>query len=151
MYKLIVVDDEPLVQAGIRSMLDWSELNIQISGTAMNGQAALKLIEEQDPDFVITDVKMPVMSGLELIRICRERYGSERPLFIILTSFEDFHMVKEAITYQVTDYLVKLELTPEALREAVSRVTEKIRQSAGKNAPPMPFPIFSAKSFLSAC
>ena len=150
MYKLIVVDDEPLVQAGIRSMLDWSELNIEISGTAMNGQAALKLIEEQDPDFVITDVKMPVMNGLELIRICRERYGSERPLFIILTSFEDFHMVKEAITYQVTDYLVKLELTPEALREAVSRVTEKIRQSAGKNAPPNAISyLFREKFFIS--
>ncbi len=73
MYKLLIVDDEPLVQAGIKSMLNWAELNIEISGTAMNGQAALKMIEEQTPDFVITDIKMPVMSGLELIRTCRER------------------------------------------------------------------------------
>lgn len=135
MYKLLIADDEPLVQAGIKSMLDWRELNIEISGTAMNGQAALKLIEEQNPDIVITDIKMPVMSGLELIRLCRERYGSERPLFIILTSYEDFHMVKEALTYQVTDYLVKLELTPENLKEAVGRVMDKMGHSEN-NAPP---------------
>lgn len=149
MYKLLIVDDEPLVQAGIRSMLDWSELNIEISGTAMNGQAALKLIEEQNPDFVITDVKMPVMSGLELIRICRERYGSKRPQFIILTSYEDFHMVKEALTYQVTDYLIKLELTPETLREAVNRVMERMEQSAERTASPNPITLlFSEKFFI---
>lgn len=86
-------------------------------------------MEEQIPDIVITDIKMPVMSGLELIRCCRERFGSERPCFIILTSYEDFHTVKEAITYQVTDYLVKLELTPDALRDAILRVTERLDQS----------------------
>ena len=68
MYKLLIVDDEPLVQVGIKSMLNWAELNTEIIGTAVNGQAALKTIEEQSPDIVITDVKMPVMSGLELIR-----------------------------------------------------------------------------------
>ena len=46
MYQLLIVDDEPLVQAGIRSMLNWKEMNIDICGTAMNGQAALKIIEE---------------------------------------------------------------------------------------------------------
>lgn len=129
MYKLLIVDDEPLVQVGIKSMLNWSELNIEVIGTAVNGQAAFKMIEEQAPDIVITDIKMPVMNGLELIRLCRERCGSERPCFIILTSYENFHMVKEAITYQVTDYLVKLELTPETLKEAINRVMERIRQS----------------------
>ncbi len=135
MYKLLIVDDEPLVQVGIKSMLNWGELNIEIAGTAVNGQAALRLIEEQSPDIVITDIKMPVMSGLELIRLCRERYGNERPRFLILTSYEDFHMVKEAITYQVTDYLVKLELTPESLRDAMLRVTEQIRRTEEKHPP----------------
>ena len=60
MYQLLIVDDEPLVQAGIRSMLNWNEMNIEICGTAMNGQAALKIIEEKSTDIVITDIKMPV-------------------------------------------------------------------------------------------
>lgn len=135
MYKLLVVDDEPLIQVGIKSMVNWTELNIDLIGTAANGQAALKMIADGAPDIVITDLKMPVMSGLELIRNCRERYGSERPWFIILTSYEDFHMAKEALTYQVTDYLVKLELTPDALREAIGRVTERIQQSENRFVP----------------
>ncbi len=122
MYKILIVDDEPLVQVGIKSMLDWGKLDMEICGTAANGQTALKLVEEQAPDIVITDIKMPVLSGLDLIRICRERYGNTRPQFIILTSYEDFHMAKEALTYQVSDYLVKLELTPENLSEALSKV-----------------------------
>lgn len=133
MYKLLIVDDEPLVQVGIKSMLNWAELNIEVIGTAVNGQAALKIMEEQSPDIVITDVKMPVMSGLELIRQCREQYGSDNPYFIILTSYEDFHMVKEAITYQVTDYLVKMELTPASLTEAIERVLKRIQESESKD------------------
>ena len=78
MYKLLIVDDEPLVQVGIKSMLDWSKYNIEICATALNGQAALQIIEEKRPDIVMTDIKMPVMSGLDLIRICRERYGNEK-------------------------------------------------------------------------
>lgn len=135
MYKLLIVDDEPLVQVGIKSMVNWAELNIELAGTAMNGQIALNMIAEQSPDIVITDLKMPVMSGLELIKSCREQYGSERPWFIILTSYEDFHMVKEAMTYQVTDYLVKLELTTDSLREAIKRATDRIRQSEKRFIP----------------
>lgn len=134
MYKLLIVDDEPLIQVGIKSMVNWEKLNIELVGTAMNGQIALNMIEESSPDIIITDLKMPVMDGMELIRLCRERYGGERPWFIILTSYEDFHLVKEAITYQVTDYLVKLELTPDSLTEAISRVTEHIRRSESRLA-----------------
>lgn len=126
MYKLLIVDDEPLVQAGIKSMLNWAEMNIEICGTAMNGQVALKIIEEVSPDIVITDIKMPVMNGLELAKVCYERYGSRHPVFIILTSYEDFHMAKEALTYQVANYLVKIELTPESLKDAVVQVMKQI-------------------------
>ncbi len=135
MYKLLIVDDEPLVQVGIKSMLDWGKLNIEVAGTAYGGRQALELIEEQLPDIVITDIKMPVMDGLELIRQCRQKYGNERPFFIILTSYEDFHMVKEALTYQVTDYLVKLELTPETLGEAIGRVTGQLQASGHREMP----------------
>lgn len=118
MYKLLIVDDEPLVQVGIKSMLDWNALDIEVVGTASNGEAALKIIEDTMPDIVITDIQMPILSGLELIRICRERFGAF-PIFLILTSYQDFEMAKQAIAYQVTDYLVKLELDADAVRGAV--------------------------------
>ena len=64
MIKLLIADDEPLVQIGIKSMLNWAEYGIEICGTAMNGQAALEMIEEQSPEIVITDIKMPSMREL---------------------------------------------------------------------------------------
>lgn len=135
MYQVLIVDDEPLVQAGIRSMLNWGELDMEICGTAMNGQAALKIIEDKSPDIVITDIKMPVMSGLEMIKICRERFGQTHPQFIILTSYEDFHMAKEAVSYQVSDYLVKLELTPDTLKDAVNKVKKQLQKTEDRQKP----------------
>lgn len=138
MIKLIIADDEPLVQAGIKSMICWADYDISIVGTASNGAAAYELIKEHDPEIVITDIKMPVMSGLELAAKCHEE-GRKLPLFIILTSYEDFHFVKEALSYQVIAYLIKLELTPETLTEtlqlALKRVSEQqsSMQTAGSS------------------
>lgn len=136
MYKLLIADDEPLVQVGIKSMLPWETMQIEISGIASNGQAALSLIEEDMPDIVITDIKMPIMSGLELARTCQQRFGDHSPAFIILTSYEDFELAREALTYRVSDYLVKLELTPDLLRESIERILARLKDSSTKEELP---------------
>lgn len=127
MFKLLIVDDEPLVQAGIKSMINREESYISIVGVASNGETAYQMIREYDVDIVITDVKMPVMSGLELVRKCREE-GLTLPVFIILTGYEDFHFVKEALTYQAVDYLVKLELTQDMLHQSLDRAIARISE-----------------------
>jgi two-component system response regulator YesN len=132
MINLLIVDDEPLVQAGIKSMLNWGNYNINIVGTAANGAAAYEMINEYSPEIVITDIKMPVMSGLELTKKCYEE-GRLLPVFIILTSYEEFQFVKEAIVYQVVDYLIKLELSPELLGEAVKRAISKVTEINNTN------------------
>ena len=133
MIKLLIVDDEPLVQAGIKSMINWDEHDIHIVGTASNGSIAYDMITQHEPDIVISDIKMPVMTGLELVKKC---YDEKRdfPLFIILTSFEEFPLIKEAISYQVFDYLVKLELTADSLLDTLKRAIEKI-SSAKRDTP----------------
>lgn len=127
MMKLLLADDEPLVQAGIRSMIDWEAHDIHIVGTASNGAAAYEMIEKYSPEIVITDIKMPIMSGLELARKCKEE-DRILPVFIMLTSYEEFQFVKEALTYQVIDYLVKLELTPDLLIETMERAVQKVHE-----------------------
>lgn len=133
MYKLLIVDDEPLVQVGLKSMLDWETLHIEICGIAGNGKEAYDLILQHRPHIVIADIRMPVMSGLELIRKCREEVG-ELPVFIMLTSYEDFEYAREALRYRVVEYLVKLELTPDvlssALENAVSRAEICLKKQA---------------------
>lgn len=125
MINLLIADDEPLVQVGIKSMLNWDLYNINIVGTAMNGAAAYDMILEYKPEIVITDIKMPVLSGLDLAKRIYEE-GRVLPVFIILTSYEEFQYLKEAISYQVIDYLVKLELTPEVLLTSIKRAIEKV-------------------------
>ena len=126
MFNLLIVDDEPLVQIGIKSMLNWQDLGIHICATASNGQEALAAIEEFAPEIVLTDIKMPVMNGLELISICREKH-SELPLFIILTSYEEFALIKEAMKYQVLDYLIKLELDASGLQNVIKKALDKLK------------------------
>lgn len=133
MYKLLIVDDEPLVQVGIKSMLPWNNMNIEIIGIASNGQAALSIMESNMPDIVITDIKMPIMSGLELAKVCIERYEDSSPAFIILTSYEDFSLAREALTYQVSDYLVKIDLTPDILRSSVKKIIQKLEKENKKS------------------
>ena len=111
MLRILLVDDEPLVLIGLQGMLEWEKLGYTVCGTARNGKLALELIEREKPDIVIADVKMPVMDGLTLARTCRER--SALPAFIMLTSFEEFDYIKQAMGAGVVDYLVKLDLTPE--------------------------------------
>ena len=111
MIHILLVDDEPLVLVGIQSMLKWEDYDAEIIGTARNGTQALEFIDHQMPDLVITDIKMPVMDGLQLMSAVREKYGRP-PLFILLTSYEEYQYVKAAINQQAVDYLVKLDQCP---------------------------------------
>jgi two-component system response regulator YesN len=126
-YQILIVDDEPLVQVGLKSMLSREFEEIEILGTASNGRDALTMIEERRPDIVIADIKMPIMTGLELIRESEKRFGAV-PAFIMLTAYEDFHMVRQALASQAVDYLVKIELNSETLHDAIQRAIHRVDQ-----------------------
>ena len=123
--KLLIVDDEPLVQVGIKSMLNWSDLDIEICGVASNGQAALQVIETHHPEIIITDIQMPVMDGLSLIKAVANKYGNI-PVFILLTSYEEFDYVKTAISYHAIDYLIKLDLDADILSTAIEKAKKAV-------------------------
>ena len=125
MYRLLIVDDEPLVQIGLKSMLTGNFENIETVGTAPNGAEALEMIGALRPDIVITDIKMPRMSGLELLKESQRLYG-QIPVFIILTAYEEFDLARQALSGQAVDYLVKIELNKENLKEALKRAQARI-------------------------
>lgn len=119
----MIVDDEPLILAGIVSMLDWEAHQCKIVGKAVNGQQALARMKELRPDIVITDIKMPAMDGIRYMKEAKD--AGEGAEFILLTNLEDFTLAREAIRLGAVDYLVKLELSEEKLAEAVSRVVSR--------------------------
>ncbi|WP_339261238.1 helix-turn-helix domain-containing protein [Paenibacillus sp. FSL R5-0713] len=125
MYKLMIVDDELLMRVGIRSMLNWEEYNFHVVGEAGNGKEALSLALDVMPDLIITDIKMPVMDGLQLIQ---EASGSLKTCkYVILSNFDEFHYVKEALKLGATDYLIKSEITESSLIELLSTVGQKLQ------------------------
>lgn len=134
MIRVLLVDDEPLVLIGMQSILNWGKLGLELVGTARNGADAWTIIQEQHPDIVICDVIMPVMGGLELAEKCRE-VDSALPAFIMLTSFEEFQYVKRSMGLGVVEYLIKIELTAEALEAAVRRAMEYVRKEQVLRAP----------------
>lgn len=125
MMKLLLADDEALSLVGLRSMLPWEEYGIEICATAHNGEEALAAIDRFYPEIVITDIKMPILSGLDVLEESRKRYGN-LPVFIILTSYEEFDFAKKALGLGAVEYLVKLEITQQSLAEAVNKAKARV-------------------------
>lgn len=124
MYRVMIVDDEPLILAGIASLLNWEDWDCSISGKAANGEQALSRMEEQKPDIVITDIKMPGMDGIELMRQVKEK-GWDDVIFILLTNLEEFSLARKAMSLGAVEYLVKMELTEEKLGESLKLAIER--------------------------
>ncbi len=105
LYKLIIVDDEPSVRQGLVNLIDWKQLDIEVIGTASDGEEAFCLINTYRPHIVITDIQMPKLSGLDLIKKTLEY--NIKTKFIILSGYDDFCYAQKAITYKVGSYLLK--------------------------------------------
>lgn len=122
MYRTILIDDEPLILAGIASLIRWEDHDCCIIGKATDSHAALEMILETRPDIIITDIRMPVMDGIELIEACKEKGCLSAVIF--LTNLEDFRLARQAVHLGATDYLVKLDLKPETLILALEQAKE---------------------------
>lgn len=129
MYKLMIVEDELLMRVGIRSMLNWEEYNFYVAGEAGNGKEALELALEVTPDLIITDIKMPIMDGLELIQEASCLLKTCK--YVILSNFDEFHYAKEALKLGAVDYLIKSEITETSLVDLLTTIEEKLKRERG--------------------
>lgn len=111
MYRVIIADDDFLVRTYLKQMIDWQAAGCLIAGEAKNGKEALALAREVKPALVITDICMPVMDGIELIKALRAE--NLAPHILVLSCHDDFHYVREAMLLGIDDYLLKDNLTPE--------------------------------------
>lgn len=105
MWNVIIVDDDILVQKGLKSLISWEHYNLRIRAVLSNGQEAYHYIMHNDVDAVITDIKMPKMSGVELIK--KVRKTDNRIEFLILSGYDDYQYLKEAIRFRVISYMLK--------------------------------------------
>ena len=130
MIKVLIVDDERNIREGINKLIDWESLGCEVVGASANGVSALEFIKDNSVDLVVTDIKMPVMDGLELSKRIREDYPKIK--VIILTAYSEFDMAKKAITFKVSDFIIKNDFMDE-LPKAVSEVVRKIEEERENN------------------
>jgi two-component system response regulator YesN len=135
MYKVMIVDDEPIIRTGIRASVDWSAVGLAMVGDYPNGEAALEALLREPVDILITDIKMPILDGLELTRRAMELCPGIK--VVLMSNYNDFQYVRQGIVLGAMDYILKLTLEPEELVTVLERCIEAIereRQGAGAAA-----------------
>ena len=105
MYTVVIIDDEPWALQGLAEIIDWSRDGFSIIGQFTDPDEAFEFLREKEPDVVFTDIRMPGLSGLDLIEMSkREGLNCE---FVLISSYEDFEAAQKGIRLHVWEYILK--------------------------------------------
>jgi len=125
MYKVVLVDNEQTIRRGIRSIINWAGFGLEVVGEATDGQSALRMINELQPDILITDIKMPHMDGLQLSELALEAFPDLK--VIIISGFDDFKYAQKGIQLGVSGYLLK-PIQQTELEAILRKLSEELRE-----------------------
>ena len=139
MLKVVVVEDEELVRKGIVLTVDWAGAGCAVVGEAANGEEGLEVIRRYRPDLIVTDIRMPKLDGIEMLRRLREE--GNRAHVVFLTAYSDFSYAQSALKLGAADYLLKPFHDGE-LEQAVTRLKQRMdRAGQGGEKGPAPLPL----------
>jgi two-component system response regulator YesN len=122
MHKLLIVDDDQIIRAGMQQSIEWEDHGIRVIGTASNGRECLEMIPECLPDIILTDIKMPFMDGIQLTEAVYRLYPQIK--VVLLTAYEDFKYAQMALNYKVCQYVMKYEHNSEVLKAVLKAAEE---------------------------
>ena len=124
MYRLLIVDDEQIIRQGL-SLLPWAENEIEVVAILKNGIEAEEWINSNEIDILLTDIRMPGISGIDLARIAFQTYPNAQ--VVLLTGYGEFEYAKEAITLGVFDYILKPS-TPAEIIACIKRACQRFQE-----------------------
>lgn len=124
MYKVVIIDDEPIIAEGLSRSISWEKWNCEVAGTALNGEEGMELINRVNPDILFSDICMPGIDGLTMIAGIKSQHPNME--ITILTGFRDFDYAQKAIRLGVTRFLLKPSKMDE-LEEAVEKMTANLK------------------------
>lgn len=153
MYKVVIVDDEPVIVQGLAKMVDWASFGCEVAGSARSGTEGLKIINELKPDILFSDIRMGELSGLAMIAALKSEHRNME--ITILTGYRDFDYAREAVTLGVRRFLLKPSKMQE-INEAVAAMTAALRErektetpeEEGQNTQAGNFIVSTALSFM---
>ena len=133
MIRILLADDEPLILKGLRKLIDWEALGMEIVGQAGDGGELLELLESLRPDLIISDISMPHLSGIDIIKRINERGLPVKVVFI--SAYQEFSYARDAVAFGAVDYLVKPIRKPQleqVLRKAALLINEQQEEERRK-------------------
>jgi two-component system response regulator YesN len=134
MIKVLIVDDDQLVRKGLMFAMPWSDFDMKVVGEANNGKKALEFLENETVNLIITDLNMPVMSGIEFMRTARKLYP--KISIAVLTLHQDFESIQEALRLGAIDFITKVELESEKFNLVLERIYSRINKEQKEDAHP---------------
>ena len=133
---VLIVDDDKLARKGLIAVIDWEQYGLCVVGDVQNGKKALEFLENHPVDLVFTDIDMPEMNGLELMKICKENYPETD--FVIFSVYEDFPFARQALRLGALDYISKIEFDLEECDAIMKKIVETYqnkRREKAENGP----------------
>jgi two-component system, response regulator YesN len=130
MYKVVVVEDEPLILRSIKNSIIKAHSGFYIDGEASNGEDAIDIIEKSQPDVVFTDIRMPILDGLSLVEELRKRMIQAK--IIILSGYQEFDYAKRALKYGVNDYILK-PIDQDYLKDLLEKIYTELENEKIEN------------------
>lgn len=122
MYKVLIIDDESIIRKGIKNIINWKQLDCEVCADANDGIEGIELIKRFLPEIIITDIRMPGLDGLSMIKQVKELVPNSK--IIILTGYRDFDYVQEAIKCGAFDFLLK----PSRIEELTAVLTRAVNE-----------------------
>lgn len=133
--RVILIDDEQTILDGMKQLINWSEHGFQLIGTFSSPLKALDFSLVHAINIVVTDVMMPELNGIELSRLLKQQQPETQ--ILILSSYDEFDMVKDSFKEGVADYLLKPRLSPDFFLNSLTAVSQKIKKSPTKAQSPI--------------
>lgn len=133
MYRVIIAEDEKFVRVGLRSMIHWDSLDMEVVGDAKNGEEAYEFYLRYKPHVILTDLRMPIMDGLDLIR--KIRASDKKTKFIIITCLEEFSLVQQALELGVSSYILKHTSGIEEIEEKLESIRMELDSAKERGVP----------------
>ncbi|WP_100405248.1 response regulator transcription factor [Bacillus solitudinis] len=124
MYNIIIVDDEPVIRSGLKASVEWDKEGLSLLGDFSNGEEAFSIMKENHVDILITDIKMPIMDGLTLMKKALNLYP--KLIVILISSYNEFAYVKEGIKYGAIDYVLKPTLEQEEFLQLIQKCVKRL-------------------------
>ena len=122
MFKVLIIDDEPIIRKGLKNIINWKNFGCEVCGEASDGLDGSELIQKHLPDIIITDIKMPEVDGLTMLRKIRSSVPDSK--IIILTGHRDFDYVHEALKLGAFDFLLK----PSRIEELTAVIARAVKE-----------------------